>query len=456
MVGRNNKRGFAFLSGAVVVVTVALAGCATGMKKQEQEALVASMAKGDYKAAVAHIESQHADGKAVYSAKNEVLYRLDLGLVQHEAGQFADSDANFAIAEDRIEELFTKSASREAGTLLVNDATTEFSGERFERVMLNTYRSLDYLGQGDRSGAMVEIRKLSRLLQEYHDTLTDTAYSDDAFAQYLGSLLYADNGQKDDSRISMQAAQKAYASYQKNFGTVPPQSFETVVPTGSAEIVFIHANGVVPRKASRTVQVAWGDAVATLNASNDGDEDTNTARNAARAGMLGNAITVAFPVFESSKFRIAASTVTVQRVGKTVSAATSVVEDIDKIAKQDLKERMRWIAPRAIARATTKYILTKTAADQAKKQGGELAGLFASLVGNAAASASEVADTRSWTTLPAQFRLARVVVPVGDAEGEQDVAVQYLDAAGQPVMTRHYTAMLKKGRRVYLYDRTAL
>src|SRR3546814_10333695 len=58
-----------------------------------------------------------------------------------------------------------------------------------------------------------------------------------------------------------QAAQAAYADYEKAYGTPLPR-FE--FPKGLAkrgEVVFIHYNGVAPRKIAKTFQVAWNQAL---------------------------------------------------------------------------------------------------------------------------------------------------------------------------------------------------
>lgn len=443
--------------GAALLAAVLLSGCATGLTTADRGKLHASLAGGDYTAAAKHIRDirKRADeGTPTYGKKNEVLYRLDLGTVLHEAGLHRESDTQFAAAEDRMEDLYTQSLSREAGRFMVNDATVEYAGERYERVLLHVYRALNHLGMGERDGALVEIRKLSRLLQEYRDTVPDTVYSDDAFAQYLSALLYADVGQRDDARIAMEAAQKAYDAYRKHYGTRPPEDWGAAVSEDAAELVFIHGNGVAPHKVSRTMQVAWNNAAVAIRAHGDRsgrDEDAEKALNIIHAGLYGNAFTLTYPVYVSASVRIASSTV---EVGAS-TGDSFLAEDIAAIAKQDLKERMDWVLPRAIARAAVKQALTQSLARKTEKDHGAGAALLVQLVAAATSAATEVADTRGWSTLPAQFRLARVRVPLDENEREQTVTVHYRDGNGNIVFTRSHTVKLKRGARTYLYDRTA-
>ena len=74
-----------------------------------------------YEAALKRIEKEK---EGSYGQKNQVLYYLDHGADQHDAGKFKESEESFEKAERRMEELYTKSVSRAAGTLMRTDAPT--------------------------------------------------------------------------------------------------------------------------------------------------------------------------------------------------------------------------------------------------------------------------------------------------------------------------------------------
>ncbi|MBI3563956.1 MAG: hypothetical protein HY079_02020 [Elusimicrobia bacterium] len=434
--------------GAVLFPLVLLAAC-SGPSGSMRKAVNAQLAAGDYAGAEARVQQEKVPS---YGAKNAVLFYLDLGAVQHDGGKYKESDQSFAVAEARMEELYTKSVSKAAGTLLLNDNTVDYAGERFERALVNVYRALDYLWLGNRDDALVEVRKLVRLLQEYVDRYggARTVYKDDAFGQYLSALLYADDGKDDDARISLDAAKRAYRLYASAYGT-PTPPLDAALPRGGAgELVFLHLNGVAPRKVSRSFQVAWHEAVAAVNATKNDEAQGGQAANAVRAGMLGQAITVSYPAYEQDPYQVAGSEVEVD--GKT--AETALVEDVSAIAQKDLAERQALIKTRAVARAAIKFILSKAATDAAEKKYGKNSfEALAAKIGTAALSAAtEVADTRAWATLPAQFRLARLVLPPGDHK----VVVRYRNAAGAVLLTREYSVTIRKGQRAYLHDRTAL
>ncbi|MFI5350214.1 MAG: COG3014 family protein [Elusimicrobiota bacterium] len=435
-------KGGAVLFPLLAVLLSACSGPSTSLRRK----IDAQIAQGNYPGAQNLIENEK---QGSYGQKNRVLYHLDLGGVLYDAGKYKDSDQNFATAEDDMDALYTKSIHQAAGTLLLNDNTVDYAGERFERAFVNVYRALNYLFLGDRDDALVEIRKLSRLLQEYADTAKGaTSYKDDAFAQYLSSLLYEDGGQPDDARIALEASDQAYQNYATAYFVKKPAIDPAPLDGPNGELVFIHANGVAPHKESKYFQVAWGEGLAAINSSSDAN--AGQARNAIRAGVLGNAFTVSFPVYVQDPFRIHSSAVEVD--GRV--AETQMVENVSAIAQKALAERQALIRTRAVARAAIKYVLSQVAVNEAKKRyGANSWQALAARAGTAVVSAAtETADIRSWATLPAQFLMARMPLP----PGEHQVTVRYRSPQGEVLLTRNFTVTIRKGQRAYLHDRTAL
>jgi hypothetical protein len=435
--------------GAVALLALALGACG-GPSGSMRKDVNASLAGRDFAGAEKKVS---AAKETSYGRKNMVLYYLDLGAVQHDAGKFKESDESLDRAERRMEELYTKSVTRAAGTLMLNDTTTEYAGERFERALVNAYRALNYTFLNKREDALVEVRKLSRLLQEYSDVYgaKSTAYKDDAFAQFLASLLYEDDGRPDDARIAREKSRKAYESWKKGYGTPVPSLEPVGERKGAGEVVFIHYNGVAPRKVSKTISVAWREALTHLDATKDDEAEAGQARRAIAAGLSGKAVAVAFPDYVQDPFQIAGSVV---RAGG-VEAHTELASDVSAIARKDLEERLGVIRARAIARATVKFILAKAASDAAAKKYGKNSwqALLTQAGGAVAAVATEVADTRAWATLPAQFRVARLYLP----PGLHDLTVTYTGPSGAALSTQHFKGVtVVKGRRTYLRDRTAL
>lgn len=445
------------ISLALVVAPVLFAGCQSGLSGESKKQMNAYMAAGNYKEAEAFID-RAKDGE--YGQKNMVLFYLDKGEVQHHAGEFKASDQSFGVAERRMDELYTTSISKAGGMLLLNDTTVDYAGEPFERVLLNVFRAMNYVLLGQPDEALVESRKIERFLTELNDKLGGKkgVYNDDAFARYLDALLYADEGKLDDARISLEASRAAYADYAVNYGTPEPRFVFPNVKTPHGELVFIHYNGVAPRKISKTFQVAWGEATALVRQS-DSEDGSSAAKNALTAGLLGNAITVAYPAIVQDPYSIASSEVWVdsQPVGASI-----LMEDVTRIATKSLDARMALIKTRAVARATIKFILAQTAAKAAATVCDQMPGgyfavqackLGSKAVASGAAAASEYADTRSWSALPAQIRMARVKLP----PGRHDVMIEFKNAAGLVIATRWFKdVQIELKKRTYLATRTAI
>ncbi|MBI4374919.1 MAG: hypothetical protein HY549_00555 [Elusimicrobia bacterium] len=441
---------------ASLALGLLLTACASGPSSQSIRRVQRYILTEDYAGAESYLERSK---ESEYGRKNMVLYHLDRGLVLHHAGKYLESEASFDVAESRIEELYTKSLSQAAGMLLLNDNTVDYAGEPFERALTNVFRALNYLLLGKPDEALVESRKVEAFLDELSERLErKNTYKDDAFARYLDALLYADQGKWDDSRISLTAARKVYSWYSTAYNTpAPPFELPALRPS-EGELVFIHYNGVAPRKISKTFQVAWSKASAIARADQEEGRDARF-RNALTAGFIGSAVTVSYPEYVQDPFKVASSEV---RVG-TAAAATLLVEDISAIAIKTLRDRMAVIKARAIARATVKYVIAESIArgmgescDKKHGRGSLKAQACRALsrgLAHGSAAATEAADTRGWSSLPSQIRLARLRLPPGTHE----VQALFKDAGGEVLASKAFKDIKIQGsRRTYLAYRTAL
>lgn len=432
-------------------------GCVSGPSGASKRTMNNFIATHRYADAETYLDTNK---ESQYGKKNSVLFYLDKGVVQQHAGQYKDSDASLGLAEQRMDELYTKSITKTGGMLLLNDNTVDYAGEPYERALLNVFRALNYAFLGQPDEAIVESRKLERFLQELNDTTGGKhVYKDDAFAHYVNSLLFADGGKMDDARISLQASENAYRDYVSDYGMPTPHFNMPGHERDHGELVFVHYNGVAPRKVTKTWQIAFNQAALIVQQSSDAEAQNAQARNAIAAGFLGNAITVAYPDFVQDPYRIVASDVWVD--SKPV-ASTQLMEDVTAIAAHNLQNRIGLIKARAIARATVKYVLAEVAARAARQACDRqfsvaswqnlLCKATTSGIAHGVAAATEVADVRCWGTLPAQIRMARVKLPAG----KHDVAVLFKDAAGVVVSTQTFSGVdIADAKRTYLAFRTA-
>lgn len=411
-----------------------LLGCGPSVSHYVQVERLAGA--GDFAAAAAVIAQQRSD----YGARNAVLYDLDRGMLLHLAGQYRESNQHLARAEERMDALYTKSVTRAAGAMVTNDNTLPYEGEDFEKVMLNVVAALNYVQLGEPDEALVEIRKVSHkltLLNERYEK--QSRYKDDAFARYLGGILFEARGELNDALVSYRKAYEVYQDYRKQYRTPAPpglvgdilrvaealgaqevlddfrQRFTDVSWTPyaelrrRAELIIVSYNGLAPVKEDDLVAVPLPD----------------------RSGVY--PFSVAFPKFVPRPTDLAFAEVHLLADGRSVaSRRTSVVEDVTAIGRKNLEDRIGRIAGKAFARATAKYAAARTLQTQARKSDNVAAEILTDLGTKIYGLVSERADTRSWRTLPGEFQLARLEVP----PGRYTAVLEYYSGGGALVTRR--------------------
>jgi hypothetical protein len=96
----------------------------------------------------------------------------------------------------------------------------------------------------------------------------------------------------------------------------------------------------------------------------------------------------------------------------SASVPTRLTIDLSSVATSEFDARIGGIVAKAIVRSAAKYAVVQTVKKEVKEENKTL-GDIVGLLGNAAAVASERADTRSWHLLPGAIRVARLSLPTG-------------------------------------------
>jgi len=382
----------------------------------------------------------------LYTQKDSVLFYLDRATLLHDDQQPRKSDELFNQAQERIDELYAKSVSASVARLFINDLTTPYYAADYERALTFFYRALNFMQLGNPMESAVEARKAVAFLDELRGTKTK-GYTDDPFVQYVSSLIFESVGERSDARISRENAFKAY----EKLGLRAPDFPMPADANEKGEVIIFHYNGLLPLKKSQTLQVSWDKLVSA--ASSPVESQNHVApevENAIRAGILGNAVTLAFPVLEKQLYTIAGSVAEVNGQQTPLQKAA----DLSLMATQDLEEKLPGIwfrlATRAVIRQTAVVQARHAVAKGADNKGlGELAGHLMSALG----ASLEKADTRQWFTLPAEIYMTRLFLPVG----KQDITLLFKDGYGNILKTYTFEDVaIKKGGRVFLHYRTAL
>jgi hypothetical protein len=400
------RRGYALS----LVLVLLLAGCGSGV---DYKKLASRMSAGDCAAATRCVQKAEE-----YGRNQQLLHLMDAAAVNMYCGRYAESNDFLHLADQYAEDLWTKSLTAETAAFLLNDYTIPYSGEDFERALINMLSAVNYAVLSNYEDALVECRRLNNKLEFYNSKYEDkkNAYKEDAFGRYLSGTIYEaeDPGSLEDldnAFIDYHKAMDAFKDYQSQYGTPVPQVFledylrvaeatgrldealespEAPVTWASQEsvremgrLVLIHLNGRAPVKEQDKVLVP-------------------TPR---------GPITLAFPRFVVRPPACRGSALVARSAaGREFRAETELVEDINAIALRNLEDRRGRVVLKTLARAAAK----QAAIEGISRQMGSREAQAAARLGlNLLNLVVERADTRSWRTLPGEIFFTRMFVPPG-------------------------------------------
>jgi len=360
-----------------------------------------------------------------YGPKNELLYLMDKAYVLHITGHYQESIDLFEKAQRKFDTLYTKSLRNIAATWIINDNIAPYRGEDFEHVLVNIFQAINYAAIGNLPEALVEARDVDLKLNRINDLYKPgqkNVYREDAFARLLMGILYeAANDQEDlnDAFISYKKALKIYErDYQHNYKTAVPivlienllaaaeyfdaqafQDYRKRFPDvlfarlnekkQKAEVYLIQYNGLSPIKHPAIIPIPLPETVTQL----------------------------AFPTYDTRYYEITSSTFqAVATTPKESKIQTELGQDIEAIARQSLANRKMRIYAKALARPAAKYLAERKLIRKTEERHGDIAAIAISGLSIWYNLYTEQADLRSWQTLPAQIRIARLIVEPSDYE----------------------------------------
>jgi hypothetical protein len=369
---------------------------------------------------------------------DRLAYLLEGGMILHTQGNLEESNAEFDEAERVIrhhEEKAVVSLSKgtaQVGSLFVNEKTLPYSGEPFEKVLVNTFKAANYLFLHDYEGARVEIRRSfarqrenERMHQKEVERIQDEArrrglsssrilravdahYQDqqqivrsvknlyeDAFAYYLSALVYEMNREYNDAYIDLKKVQELQPGVpyvendllrmarlsglgdelreaQEKLGRRPSM----LDASKEGEVILFFGCGMAPRKTQVKISIPIPDV---------------------------GIISLAFPKYEAVPNPVRYGAI-YDRQGR-LYGRTFVLTDLEAIAVRNLDDRMPTLALKQVLRAVIKGTMVKAARDEG--------GWAAELAANLYNVITEQADLRCWQTLPQNMQVARIPLPAG-------------------------------------------
>lgn len=338
------------------------------------------------------------------------LYLLERGKVRLAAGMYDSAIVDLQAAEQRFDLIEgTISVGDALSSSLVSDASTEYVPEAHERILLNTYLLLSYLGADDREGAFVERNRVIRRLSDYLGTVTsdELAALDVPFARYVAAVMYEDEGRLDDARIEYAKVEEFY-----------PEAVPWAVNSHLTEIVVLAEMGRAPILYSREIRGYFekrnGNTYGYFSLPGDGGQMVVPLTSGLISGdvELGKIFNFTFPEY----VRVPRGAVYARPVVDGMEAGSAVMlDDLEGTAMEAFKRDLLSILLRSAVRTYLQLVVQ----NELDEEVGPIAGAVAKFF-----SAVETADTRSWQTLPSEIAVFRMEIE----PGKHEIMMRYYDA----------------------------
>lgn len=159
MVQTGNRKMKRLLGAIFVTFLVGWLGAGCASYNKQTKNINQSWESGNIQSAAAQVSAEAEKRK---DTKDAVIWRLEQGTVLRAAGQLEESNHAFDMAEEminRFEEKAKVKVSHETLASVTNLTTLPYEGFAYDKIMMNTYKALNYLELGDYEKARVEFNR---------------------------------------------------------------------------------------------------------------------------------------------------------------------------------------------------------------------------------------------------------------------------------------------------------
>jgi len=404
-------------------VALLLSGCAA-FRSYDAELYPAleQASRGNVDGAIRLLESNNR------RPDKDLLYFMELGMLQRLGGRYDESQKAWMAAEARIEtsrggDSFAELAGlvSNASSFVLNDKMRVYQGHDYERVMLLTYMALNHLARGDYDSARVAIRQthefeaqVAELRAKQYARVEEEARQRGARTSVRELNGYPvetiDNPEVNALRNSYQSALSHYLA-----GFV----YEALGEPSLAAPGYRLANELQPGRPLLEDGLSGLDA--RVAAPDDGMTDVLFIIGSGTAPAI-QSRQFALPMFVQGRFVVlphsfpVITTTSAPRRPRRVLVEGSAlpvepITSVDAMARRRLKDDMPSIMLRATIRTTTAAVLQYQTQRIGDRQSLATALATAAVTVGTAALAS--ADDRTWRALPSEIYIARGRLPRG-------------------------------------------
>ena len=397
------KKAVQFLGVGFLLVCAGLVGC-TGYAERVQDARSA-LDQGAPREALRSVNKALDVKKAeeVPPLEDDAeLLLLERSAILFQQGRYRLSSRDLRVADKAVEILdFSRKGIHEVGRYLFSDDSGPYKAPAYEKLLINSLNMANYLSLGDLSGARVEARRFA-VMQRFVEEHEGHGKALSGFGSYLAGFVFEMSGNLSEARIF----------YKQSFETsmeVPghPKSEEELAscqrtkegaePCG--ELLVVLAHGRVPGKIAKRIPVGLALTFASPFLSPGNVQLAN------RLAAQGLVTWVNYPTLERPRPPFGTPRILID--GKQQQSGEVLA--VDRQAFATWQEAKGQVVAAALVRMLARAAVGAGAQTAVKGVGG----ILLSLGTQAALTARDTPDTRSWSMLPARLRLLRVRLPPG-------------------------------------------
>lgn len=418
------------VSGAACCILLALVlpglGCRTYATKTED--LRATWRSGNVDQAAKDL-TQKADAAA--NTRDAVIWRLEQAAALRVAGKFEESNQAFETAEVRMAEYSARAKVRvatEAMATMTTPANLPYEGRAYDKIMAATYRALNFLALGKPESARPALFKAYQYQQDAvaeNARRIERAKQDAAGSQDSATLRRTQDNPQFLQRVgtlyATNSAFKPYAEYVNPF-TVwldgvfflhqaqDASDLERARKSLERALAFAPGNSGIRADLAacdRRLQGQPLDRVTYVIFETGGAPIRQQVRIDipiifANVSYIGSA----WPVLQPQSGHAATLAVS----GGSTRVLTETVANMDSVVARDFEDEKPAIISRTLISTLAKGAAA-FAANEAASQHDEGLGALIRIATLAYQASVNIADTRTWTTLPKEFQVARIPTP---------------------------------------------
>ena len=329
-------------------------------------------------------------------ANDQVLFDLNVGMLQFLSQDYDEAIKTLTYAKNEMAALYATSVTENIGAATINETMRSYSGTPTDLVMVHNILALSYLFRDDLQGARVEMLQADIMMKKL--VKSDSNIGQLASTHVISAIVYELSGEIDNAFISYKFAAEIMQSHgialprgvklaltrmSKNLGqldqydkyvaefNMDEEALNSYLASNMSNVFVLYFDDLVIHKRQRSIMAN--------HESYDNDND--------------RIIRVSVPAYPPGNRSYSHAQLS---AGEEVTS-TEQVENVDKLAKEDLSADY----PAILLAATTRAIFKDNMVKNSEKKESAAGALM-----NIVTVLTEVADLRSWSTLPASIDYA--------------------------------------------------